>query len=189
MRLVLTFGKDREREGRRDRERKIKLLIKSSLILLLTFFYLPIQDLWGGPQDDRGVRWGDYLPPHRHINNSSEYGTNPTEQLLNARRPQTSKKCKPISLERGRTKDKDIKETKNFRTGLVGGVGLCPEGGKESRSRKSSCALGSSLTGGSRGSCGISESWAKQRLSAGVLAPAGSRGTLRMNGVGERETQ
>ena len=142
MRLVLTFGKDREREGRRDRERKIKLLIKSSLILLLTFFYLPIQDLWGGPQDDRGVRWGDYLPPHRHINNSSEYGTNPTEQLLNARRPQTSKKCKPISLERGRTKDKDIKETKNFRTGLVGGVGLCPEGGKESRRRKCFHSLG-----------------------------------------------
>ena len=99
---------------------------------MLTFFYLPIQDLWGDPQDDRGVKRGDYLPPHKHINNSSDYGTNPTEQLLNASRPQTSKKCKAISLERGRTKDKDIKETKNFRTGLVGGVGLGPEGGKES---------------------------------------------------------
>lgn len=66
MRLVLTFEKDGEREGKRDGERKIKLLIKSSLILLLTFFYLPIQDLWGGPQDDRGVRRGDCLPPHRY---------------------------------------------------------------------------------------------------------------------------
>ena len=41
-----------------------------------------------------GVGWGDHLLPHKHIKNPSEYGTTPTEQLLNGRRrPQTFKKA------------------------------------------------------------------------------------------------
>ena len=45
----------------------------------------------GDLQDDRGVRCGDHLPPHKHIKNTSTRGTTPTEHLLNAgRRPQTS---------------------------------------------------------------------------------------------------
>ena len=46
-------------------------------------------------EDGRGVRWGDCLPPNKYIKNSFEYGTTPTEQLLNnSRRPQTSKKAR-----------------------------------------------------------------------------------------------
>ena len=47
----------------------------------------------GDLQDGRGVRCGDYLPPHKYIRNISTCGTTPTEHLLNTgRRPQTSQK-------------------------------------------------------------------------------------------------
>ena len=49
--------------------------------------------LIGDLQDDRGVRDGDHLPPHKYIKNTSTCGTIPTEHLLNTgRRPQTSPK-------------------------------------------------------------------------------------------------
>ena len=61
-------------------------------------------------EDGGGVKCGDHLLLHKYIKNLSEYGTIPTEKLLNeSRRPQTSPKEKPISLEGGRAKDKDIK--------------------------------------------------------------------------------
>ena len=51
---------------------------------------------WGGDlQDDRGVRRGDHLPPHKYIRNTSTCGTTPTEHLLNTgRRPHTSQKAR-----------------------------------------------------------------------------------------------
>ena len=46
-------------------------------------------------QDDRGVRGGDHLLPHKYIRNTSTCGTTPTEHLLNAgRRPQASQKAR-----------------------------------------------------------------------------------------------
>ena len=46
-----------------------------------------------GGEDGRGVRQGDHLPPHKHIKNSTEYGTMSTEQVLNdSRRSQASRK-------------------------------------------------------------------------------------------------
>ena len=45
-------------------------------------------------EDGGGVICGDHLPLHKYIKNPSEYGTTPTEQLLNdRRRPQTFKKA------------------------------------------------------------------------------------------------
>ena len=45
-------------------------------------------------QDDRAVRCGDHLPPHKYIKNTSTCGTAPKNHLLNAgRRPQTSQKA------------------------------------------------------------------------------------------------
>ena len=46
-------------------------------------------------QNDRGVRHGDQLPPHKYIKNTSICGTITIEHLLNAgRRPQTSQKAR-----------------------------------------------------------------------------------------------
>ena len=65
-----------------------------------TFTYIGGPQKWAclnyledGLQDDRGVRCGDHLPPHKYIKNRSTCGITPTEHLLNAgRRPQTSRK-------------------------------------------------------------------------------------------------
>ena len=44
-------------------------------------------------EDGRGTTWKDHFSPYKCSENSSEYGTIPTEQLLNAsRQPKTSKK-------------------------------------------------------------------------------------------------
>ena len=46
-------------------------------------------------KDNRAVRRGDHLSPHKYIRNTSTCGTTPTEHLLNAgRRPQTSQKAR-----------------------------------------------------------------------------------------------
>ena len=46
-------------------------------------------------QDGRAVRYGDDLPPHKHIKNTSRCGRAPREHLLNTdRRPQTSQKAR-----------------------------------------------------------------------------------------------
>ena len=46
-------------------------------------------------QDGRGVRYGDHLPPHKYIKNTSTCGTTPTEHLLDpGRSPQTSQKAR-----------------------------------------------------------------------------------------------
>ena len=53
-----------------------------------------LKKLTGDFQDGGGVRWSDYLYPHKYIKNTSVCGTIPTEHLLNTgRRPQTSKKA------------------------------------------------------------------------------------------------
>ena len=79
-------------------------------------------------EDGGGVKCGDHLLLHKYIKNLSEYGTIPTEKLLNeSRRPQTSPKEKPISLEGGRAKDKDIKRDKGFQDRDLGSEGVVKE--------------------------------------------------------------
>ena len=64
----------------------------------------------------RGIRWRDHFLLYKCIENSSEYGTIPTEQLLNARRqPQTSKRYSQSPQNEIGQKIK--KETKDFSTG------------------------------------------------------------------------
>ena len=58
------------------------------ILHLLSLRKMPRGDL----QDGRRVRYGDHLPPHTYIRNTSTCGTTPTEHLLNAGRPQTSQK-------------------------------------------------------------------------------------------------
>ena len=49
----------------------------------------------GNFQDSGGLRYGDRLPPHKYIKNTSACGATPTDHLLKAgRRSQTSKKQK-----------------------------------------------------------------------------------------------
>ena len=67
----------------------------------------------GHPQDGRGVRRGDTLPPHKYIGNTCTCGTTPTEQLLNAgRRPQTSQKARNSPCTWVGQKKKEKTETK-----------------------------------------------------------------------------
>ena len=63
------------------------------------------------PQDDGGVRYGDRLPPHKYIKNTSTCGTASTEHLLNTgRRPQTSQKARNSQTYLGRAKEKKNRE-------------------------------------------------------------------------------
>ena len=58
-------------------------------------------------QDGGRVRYGDHLPPHRYIRNTSTCGIPPIEHILNAgRRPQTSQKARNSPTYLGRAKEK-----------------------------------------------------------------------------------
>ena len=70
------------------------------------------------------VRYGDHLPPHKYIRNTSTCGTIPTEHLLNAgRRPQTSQKGRNSPRTWVRQKKKEKNRDKRI------GMGLAPVGG------------------------------------------------------------
>ena len=71
-------------------------------------------------QNDGGIRWADLLPPNKYIKTSSEFGTTPTRELLNdSRSTQSSTKGSQSPLNEVRQKIKTLKETKDFRTGIV----------------------------------------------------------------------
>ena len=79
--------------------------------------YIQNKALGGGYfQDCGGIRWRDHTAP-KYMKTSCAYGTTPTEHLNAGRRPQTSKKGKPISSEWCRTKGKVVfkKRDKGFR--------------------------------------------------------------------------
>lgn len=72
--------------------------------------YIQNKALGGGYfQDCGGIRWGDHTAP-KYMKTSCAYGTTPTEHPNAGRRPQTSKKGKPISSEWCRTKGKVFKK-------------------------------------------------------------------------------
>ena len=88
-----------------------KSLLPGSLELEFTIQWRK-RDL-GDLQDDRGVRRGDHLPPHKYIRNTSTCGTAPTEHPLNAgRRPQTSQKARNSPRTWVGQKKKETTETK-----------------------------------------------------------------------------
>ena len=98
-------------------------------------------------QDGRGVRYGDHLPPHKYIRNTSTCGTTPTEHLLNAgRRPQTSQKVRnsPRTWV-GKRKNKKQRQKNRDRTCTTG---------RELWRRKSFHTLGSPFTVGDGGCWG-----------------------------------
>ena len=100
----------------------------------------------GDLQDDRGVRHGDHLPPHKYIKNTSPCGTTPTEHLLKAgRRPQTSQKARnsPHTWV-GQKKNK----TQKNRMGPAPLGGSCEEG-KVSTQQESPSLVEMGMAGGS----------------------------------------
>ena len=64
----------------------------------LHYAKIPISE---GQKKTGGVKRGDYLPPHKYIDNLSEYGRIPKEQLLSDRRQTSEKESQSPSNEVG----------------------------------------------------------------------------------------
>ena len=93
-------------------------------------------------EDGRGIRWGDHHSPHKHTRNSSRYGSAVTKQPLGDSKGKQAK-LPGMREERG-WRWKKGREGEPERS-------LCPVAGREFWRRRSSHALGGSLTGRVKG--------------------------------------